>query len=192
MGFRNELHCSMTRLLVRPAPARGRRVATTGRKGGGESGRAGRLSFWGAGAVSRFCETNPTSGAASGFCETNPTSGAASGFCETNPTSGAASEFCETNSCARCRAGLCGRCGLRHQNQPSYSIKVVRSCRCLNLVTGFHRRRIHSDDGNTSLKSICWAHRIDRCSSSAVTWPAELERGRVPVASLRNSTLNPR
>jgi hypothetical protein len=166
VGLRNEVHCSMTRLLVRPAPARGRRVATIGRKGGGESGPAGRLSLWGAGAVSGFCETNPTSGAASGFCE--------------------------TNSCARCRAGLCGRCGLRHQNQPSYSIKVVRSGRCLNFVTGFHRRRIHSDDGNTSLRSICWAQRIDRCSSSAVTWPAELERGRVPVASLRNSTLNPR
>jgi hypothetical protein len=55
-----------------------------------------------------------------------------------------------------------------------------------------HNLAIHSDDGSTSLRSICWAQRIERCSSSAVTSPAELESGSVPVASLRNSTLNPR
>src|SRR5262249_45683035 len=53
-------------------------------------------------------------------------------------------------------------------------------------------RSSHFDDGSTSLSSICWAQRMDRCSSSAVTDPAAFSRDNVPVASLRNSTLNPR
>jgi hypothetical protein len=241
VGLRNEVHCSMTRLLVRPAPARGRRVATIGRKGGGESGRAGRLSLWGAGTMSGFCETNPTGGTMSGFCETNPTSGAVSGFCETNPTCWGVSWIAKGTPLQDSAAGSAAPTQRLPQNRlaafpyaakpqprrsgdgaPSYTenrdtqilggagsvrrsrmrarrrdptrktVEAVRSCGSLNSARAAQSRRIHSDDGNTSLRSICWAQRIDRCSSSAVTWPAELERGRVPVASLRNSTLNPR
>jgi hypothetical protein len=44
---------------------------------------------------------------------------------------------------------------------------------------------------DASRSSICCEHKIARCSSSAVTSPAVLLSGRVPLASPRNSTEKP-
>jgi len=60
------------------------------------------------------------------------------------------------------------------------------------LVALARIRSIQAEEGRTSLSIICWAQRMDRCNSSAVTEPAELVSGSVPVASLRNSTAKPR
>lgn len=60
-------------------------------------------------------------------------------------------------------------------------------------MTSYCAMRLHHASVlRTSLSNICCAHKIARCNSSAVTFPAELSRGKVPVASLRNSTPNPR
>ena len=111
----------MTRLVVRPAPGRGLRFATIGRKGGGEGGGArSAIGFAKRPATGRagFAKRTLRAGRRAGLRNEPYERVAVSGFCDTNPTRVGTKRRAVLRNELLCTMPrrVVRRCGLRDQN----------------------------------------------------------------------------